>query len=268
MVNVWDITTALYTTPTQHNAHCTISGSSDATPSPLDEPCEFNSCPVGSPAYGSNASEPRFNYVNSYPVTSIKHEIDTLAAKFFNNSPPDLAVTGPNVGANAGLAVPISGTVGAATYAASTAGIPTIAFAGVSGTQTAWNTSSLPLYSQIYAALATNLTNHLLASGTPYLRQDIWLNVNFPRVTDDKCSSVEDFKFVLSRIHIARPLITVDDVEICGKKRLPSELEVLFLTPGCYASVSVGIASEKTNANSTMQGVVLEKLGGLLSCLP
>ena len=40
-------------------------GSSDATPTPLTDPCEFNSCPAGSPATGKNASMPRFNYVNS-----------------------------------------------------------------------------------------------------------------------------------------------------------------------------------------------------------
>lgn len=40
-------------------------GSSDATPTPLTQPCEFNSCPAGSPATGKNASMPRFNYVNS-----------------------------------------------------------------------------------------------------------------------------------------------------------------------------------------------------------
>ena len=37
----------------------------DAEPAELKEPCEYNSCPVGSPPYGSNASEPRWNYVNS-----------------------------------------------------------------------------------------------------------------------------------------------------------------------------------------------------------
>ena len=32
-------------------------GSSSATPTPLTEPCEFNSCPIGSPAEGFNASD-------------------------------------------------------------------------------------------------------------------------------------------------------------------------------------------------------------------
>jgi hypothetical protein len=37
-------------------------GSSDATPSTVGSSgCEFSSCPAGSPAYGNNASMPRFN---------------------------------------------------------------------------------------------------------------------------------------------------------------------------------------------------------------
>ena len=55
-------------------------------------------------------------YVNSYPVTAIRYGISTLAPKFFSGK-PDIAVTGPNVGSNLGLAVLVSGTVGAATEA-------------------------------------------------------------------------------------------------------------------------------------------------------
>ncbi|RAK96054.1 5'/3'-nucleotidase SurE [Aspergillus ibericus CBS 121593] len=239
-------------------------GSDDATPTNLTEACEFNSCPSGSPAYGYNASEPRWNYVNSYPVTSIKYGINTLSEKFFSGSPA-LAVTGPNVGANLGLSVFFSGTVGAATYAAKQ-GIPAIAFSGSTGSQTAWNVS-VPTYSTVYAELSTKLADALVASGTPYLPDDIWLNVNFGAVSDSSCTSADDFKFVLSRIFTAIPLISGDDVETCDNdKRLPTETKVVD-SDGCYASVSVGTASDKLDANSTIQGVVLEKLSGLLTCL-
>ena len=52
-------------------------GSLTATPTTLTEECEFNSCPSGSPAYGSNSSEPRFNYVNSC-VLKRTHYLDSL----------------------------------------------------------------------------------------------------------------------------------------------------------------------------------------------
>ncbi|OOQ84735.1 5'/3'-nucleotidase SurE family protein [Penicillium brasilianum] len=241
-------------------------GSSQATPTVLTEACEFNSCPSGSPAVGYNASEPRLNYVNSYPATSMKYGIDSIGPKFFDGA-PDLAVAGPNVGSNIGLEVLLSGTVGATTYAAYNAGIPAIAFSGSTGSQTAWNASATyPVYSQVYADLALNVTDTLIASGVPYLPNDIWLNVNFGAVSSS-CQTAEDFSFVLSRIHVAIPLITPDDVTTCGGSRLPSELAIA-LASGCYASISVGVASTKGDANATMQGVVLNKLSNILTCLP
>lgn len=171
------------------------------------------------------------------------------------------------MGSNIGLTVLISGTVGATTYAVHEAGIPGIAFSGATGSHTAWNASStLPHYSRVYADLAVNLTNSLVASGKPYLPDDIWLNVNLPAVSD-QCSTPDDVAFVLSRIHVAVPLLTPNDVNTCQSSRLPSEIAVA-LTSGCYASVSVGVASNKDDANATMQAVVLKKLGNLLTCLP
>jgi 5'-nucleotidase len=48
--------------------------------------------------------------------TDIKYGLQTLALRFFGGE-PDIAVTGPNVGSNLGVAVLVSGTVGAATEA-------------------------------------------------------------------------------------------------------------------------------------------------------
>ncbi|KAE8342725.1 hypothetical protein BDV24DRAFT_130267 [Aspergillus arachidicola] len=237
-------------------------GSSDADPTVLTEACEFDSCPEGSPAVGNNATQPRWNYVNSYPVTSIKYGIQNLSTTYFNGN-PDLAVTGPNVGANLGVANAISGTVGAACYAAHDAGIPAIAFSGSSGSATAWDDPT-PEYATIYAQLATKVVDQVVAAGTPYLPADVYLNVNFPKVDD--CASVDDYKFVLSRIYTAVPLISGDDVETCNNsKRLPTETTVT--DSGCYVSISVGNASNKRDANATVQGEVLNKLGDFLTCL-
>lgn len=230
----------------------------------MTEECEFDSCPVGSPAYGYNASEPRFNYVNSYPVTSIQYGIQNLSTEFFEGT-PDLAVTGPNVGSNLGLEVFFSGTVGAAVSAVES-GIPAIAFSGDTGEQTAWNVTPTPLYSRVYADVATNLTGYLVASGTPYLPDDIWLNVNFPAVSDDSCNSSDQFSFVLSRIFTAIPLISGEDVDTCGSTRLPTETDVVN-TDGCYVAISVG-STDKLDANATEQAVVLDKLSDILVCLP
>ncbi|KAG4424649.1 hypothetical protein IFR04_002182 [Cadophora malorum] len=238
-------------------------GSLDGEADEVEDGCEFDSCPPGSPAVGFNSSDPRLNYVNSFPVTSIAYGISTLSPKFFQGL-PEFAVTGPNVGSNLDVQVPFSGTVGAAVEAIKT-GIPAIAFSGRSGSQTAW-TAPTPGYSIVYAQLAANLTATILNSGKPYLPEGIWLNVNFPASSSTSCSSVSDFKFVLSRIFPAIPFFEPDDVETCGDDRLPLERKVVG-EDGCYVSISVG-DSNKLDADAAAQEVVLKKLGELLTCLP
>lgn len=157
----------------------------------------------------------------------------------------------------------ISGTAGAAVEAVKE-GIPAIAFSGSTGSQISY-TEPTPLYAQIYADLATNITMAVIDSGKPYLPDDVWLNVNFPPVDDDTCSKLSDFHFVLSRINIG--IFSPDDVETCGSTRLPTERSVI-LHSGCYVSISPGDASDKTTVDAERQAVVLDKLKGLLSCLP
>lgn len=73
------------------------SGSLDATPMIVLLGCEFDSCPPGSPAVGSNSSAPQFNYVNSFPVTSMMYGIQNVSQTLFGGA-PDLALAGFNVG--------------------------------------------------------------------------------------------------------------------------------------------------------------------------
>lgn len=148
-------------------------------------------------------------------------------------------------------------------------GIPGIAFSGATGSATAWNVDPVPDYVTIYAQLATKLTTTLLDSGAPYLPNNTWLNVNFPAAgSGTDCTSVDAFKFVLSRIY-TRTIISGDDVVTCDNGgRLPAESDVVGTKGGCYVAVSVGKADDKLDADAEQQGVVLRKLGGLLSCLP
>lgn len=167
---------------------------------------------------------------------------------------------------NLGAVVFVSGTVGATTTAVK-AGVPAIAFSGATGTATGFDVSPVPSYAQVYADLAANVTNTLLASGTPYLPPTVWLNVNFPASTSSSCSAPGDFKFVLSRI-FSRTIVSGDDVTTCGNGgKLPSETTVVG-TKGCYASVSVGSSNGYIDASEADQATVLTKLGSILSCLP
>ncbi|TQV90612.1 5'/3'-nucleotidase SurE [Cordyceps javanica] len=183
--------------------------------------------------------------------------IDTFGPQLWDGAAPELAVSGPNVGANLWLAVPFSGTVGAAAYAAHTARIPALAFSGADHGRLRWDTYPVPTVSEVYARLAANLTDAVVASGKPYLPDDVFLNVNFPDV-DDACPDAASFKWVLSRINPG--LFSPKDVEWCGDDRLPTEHHV-HDQRGCYISVSIGDAKDKTTVNDVAkQQIVLNKL--------
>ncbi|KAF9074622.1 sure-like protein [Rhodocollybia butyracea] len=242
-------------------------GSSTATPTVLNVTCEFDTCPIGAPPEGFNASDPRLNYVNSFPVNAVSYGIQTLAPKFFRRS-PDFVVSGPNVGDNLGTStVDESGTVGAA-CAASLLGVPSTAFSAsglshVSYTDLA-NNDTDTINAEVAAALTVEFVDALLAHGKPYLPHGISINVNYPTPSLTSCASPSDFSFILTRI---APNANVTDVETCGTDHLPGEVEVVA-TPGCFASVSVMNATTKADVDAATQAFVLRRLTGFLSCLP
>ncbi|KAF2130222.1 sure-like protein [Dothidotthia symphoricarpi CBS 119687] len=242
-------------------------GSKDETPTTVDsDGCEYQSCPGGSPPTGANSSDPRLNYVNSYPVTSMKTGIAVTAPKLWNGAAPELALTGPNIGGNVAIQVPFSGTVGAAVEAVKNFKIPAIAFSGQTGERTAWNQAT-PLSSQIYSDLALNISSTIINSGKPYLPDNTWLNVNFPAVSDTRCNNANQFKYILTRINTG--LVSERDADWCGSTRLPWETDVAIVRgSSCYVAISPGDANDKTTANAALQQQIIAKLRPILSCLP
>ncbi|KZS95177.1 sure-like protein [Sistotremastrum niveocremeum HHB9708] len=238
-------------------------GSKEATPTVLNITCEFDTCPIGSSPEGFSSSNVRLNYVNSFPVTTIKFGLQKLAPRFFGRK-PDIVVSGFNVGANLGPTTQISGTVGAATEAAKE-GVPAIAFSGTTGTQISFTaTTPSPNYPAVYAALSTTVTNALTRTAKPFLPPNVYLNVNFAAVTASNCTSPEDFKFVFTRIENATAQ-TPPDFRTCGSNRLPTETEVVR-SGGCFTSISVGSAFTKNDTNAVDQAFVHAKISHLLSC--
>lgn len=92
-------------------------GATSQKPTVLKTPCQFNTCPVGSPAEGSDPKDrvytfiippaifkltgshaARLNYVNGFGIDAVKYGIQTLAPKFFGGK-PDIVISGPNIGA-------------------------------------------------------------------------------------------------------------------------------------------------------------------------
>ncbi|KAI1782913.1 sure-like protein [Ganoderma leucocontextum] len=250
-------------------------GSSTATPQPLSQPCEFNTCPTGSPAEGFNASDTKLNYVNSFPVDAVRFGIQTLAPEFFGSA-PDFVVSGPNVGNNLGTVTQNSGTVGAACEAAKE-GIPSTAFSAATASQVSFTTlttspnSPSTLSALIYATLTTNFTHTLLApAARPILPSGITLNVNYGATTfsssgqpNGACASAGDFNWVFTRLLKSSGAV---DVETCGSTTLPDETTVV--DAGCFASVTVMNASTKADVGADVQAAVLDRLApsGLLTC--
>ncbi|CAK5277791.1 unnamed protein product [Mycena citricolor] len=159
-------------------------GSSTTTPTKLTQPCEFNTCPTGSPAEGFNATNSRLNWVNGFPVDSAKFGIQTLGPKFFGGAKPVFVVSGPNVGTRFwSLAqcecqsrIPSnhhSSTSGAATEAAKE-GIPAAAFSAATGDQISFTTLTTSPNSTdsraaiVYSQLTTKVLSPLFCGGSPH----------------------------------------------------------------------------------------------------
>ncbi|KAL2158103.1 hypothetical protein VTH06DRAFT_4671 [Thermothelomyces fergusii] len=212
------------------------SGSLDIDPSPRRNACQYDSCPAGSGPIGRNETSPQLNWVNSYPATSMR---------------------------NLYLVVHVSGTVGAAVHAAKNAKIPAIAFSGASVGALSWDRPE-EQRSRVYAELATALTNAVVAGGKPYLPEDVFLNLNFPKV-DGRCTDPSQFEWVLTRIN--EGILSAPDTEHCGSTRLPHESSVVG-AEGCYIAVSVGDANDKSTASAEKQAVVRDKLASLWTCFP
>ncbi|KAH6685832.1 5'/3'-nucleotidase sure family protein [Plectosphaerella plurivora] len=240
------------------------SSSSDEEPKPRTDACQYNSCPPNSGPLGVNATSPDLHWVNSFPVTAVRYGIDDFSKQSWPEG-PELAVSGPNVGTNVWVQVPFSGTVGVAAFAAKDRKIPAIAFSGASGGTLAWNTVPVPARSTVYAELATRLVNAVVAGGKPYLPEDVFLNVNFQSV-NDRCSKADDFTWILTRIN--PPIFSAPDAVSCGDNRLPREANVILRNDGCYATISVGDATDKTTATAEKQAPVFARLANFVSCLP
>ncbi|KAF9545029.1 survival protein sure-like phosphatase/nucleotidase [Agrocybe pediades] len=228
-------------------------GSSTATPNCLDFGLRvFNSCPVGSPAIGSNATDSRLNYANAFPVDAVRFGIQTLAPKFFGTK-PDFVISRSNIGNNLGSGITGSGTVGAASEPAKE-GIPSIAFSGASGSQVSYTTlsqttASSTLSANFYTSLIIKFVNVLLNNTGAILPTGISLNVNFASTLS--CTSASSYKFVLTRLTSSNG---ATDVTTCGTNHLPAESTVI--KTGCIATVSVFNATTKTDVGAATQQVV------------
>ncbi|KAM7183007.1 Survival protein SurE-like phosphatase/nucleotidase [Naviculisporaceae sp. PSN 640] len=221
------------------------------------------------------SEDPRLYWVNGYPVTSTRLGIDNFSAEVFGSDlKPELALTGINFGSNGDSTVSISGTVGAARYAANH-GIPAIGFSGSFGKHVGWNDPDLEgknaealSLAKTYAKLATSLVLQVIkAAGdnrSAYLPKGTLMNVNFPDTTPSKgCSEVAKFQWVLAYTKL-NDTTTAPEVRQGNCTNIPTEGQVLSKEnqERCLISVSLDNASDLGVASVKDYHTVLDSLKG------
>ncbi|KAF3922247.1 Exopolyphosphatase [Dactylellina cionopaga] len=167
--------------------------------SKLSRPGQWDTVSAGAPSFGSDPMDSHIWYYNGTPAAVTFFALDYLVKRqgIFNGSEPDLIVTGPNEGSNAGPFVfTLSGTVGAA-YAAVGRGIPSIAFSATDILNRKYtavnNTSTSRDPATIIGKLAAKVVNQLEEKGIGkngrLLPYGYGLNVNFPYITTSKSTA-------------------------------------------------------------------------------
>jgi len=141
----------------------------------LTTACLNGAAPVGAPGVGPIAGLEYSYYVEGTPVASLMYGLD-IAAQARWGGAPDLVISGPNEGQNAGMAVNFrSGTVANAQYALGR-GIPAIAVSADA------NTRNNPVLAEEVAAITVKLLSKLekRSHKRGLLPDGLGLNVNIP----------------------------------------------------------------------------------------
>ncbi|TCD69997.1 hypothetical protein EIP91_005247 [Steccherinum ochraceum] len=244
----------------------TTDGADSTTPVPLTIPCQFNTCPVGSPAIGSDPSNPRLVYVNAFAIDAARFGIQTLAPQFFGGAAPDIVFSGPNIE----LGLPNNFTIASNLQAAVEAvkeGVPGVSIFAFGNAEVSFTTLTTEpgAQSTIAALTHSDLTTLLGATmfnaGPPFLPPGVVLLVSYPRIPF--CPEVSQHQWIFSRLASTTP-----SVQTCGQANLPlvNDLVSEQLIGACLVTVTAMNATTLGDTDVATQTAVLNKLTGLLSC--
>lgn len=161
---------------------------------------QYDSVPKGAPSFGHDPDDDHIWYYSGSPSACTLFALDYVVPKRWNGTTPDLLVSGPNFGSNAGpYLYTLSGTIGAA-YNAIERSVPAIAFSADHSETRSYKdvvskTKSGALDPAIIIAqLCTNLVNQLAQYNNGYslLPEGYGISVNLPNITsleDQTCLS-------------------------------------------------------------------------------
>jgi len=141
---------------------------------PLTHDCDGGTVRAGAPGVGSDPEVPSIHYVDGTPVMALLYGLDVLVSSSWG-TPPDLVVSGPNVGQNTGITNPSSGTVNNAVIALQR-GVPAIAVSAD------YSTGDDPALGDEVAGVVLRLLRQLQSTQgvDGLLPEGVGLNVNLP----------------------------------------------------------------------------------------
>ena len=157
---------------------------------PLNAACRGGAAEVGAPGVGKMTGKENYWYVDGTPVMATAYGLDIVARQRWGMA-PDLVVSGPNEGQNAGPLVNMSGTVSNAQYAAAL-DLSAIAISADN------NMNDNPALQAEAAKLVVKLIDTLKAksTGSRLLPRGVALNVNYPKFIEGQSGGL---KWSLSR---------------------------------------------------------------------
>ena len=259
---------------------------------------QYDLVPKGAPSFGTDPSDSHIWYYNGTPAACTFFAFDYVVPRYWNGTEPDLFVSGPNFGSNAGpFLFTLSGTMGS-TYAAVGRGLPGIAFSAANDTQRSYKTvdrnqteDGYPAdIATINAELSVRLVDELAKSarpGQPLLPHGYGINVNYPDVSSDpgsRCvyppfyqarltggagtdkAAYNETSGLFSHSELVPPEGTGVNACINGDCSLPGETELLgsCATPVSIFTVDYDAPSRNTTTSVTraLEGLVKKFQGG------
>ncbi|KAF2109346.1 acid phosphatase precursor [Lophiotrema nucula] len=169
-------------------------GRSDfTTEANLTAPTQYGIIPAGAPSIGTDPNDSNIWYYNGTPAACTFVALDYVLPRYYPDWTPDLLVSGPNFGINAGPFVwTLSGTAGA-TYSAVERSVPAIAFSGSNPSIPYMNITNTSNPATWTAAISAKIVQQFVDAtpeGAAILPLGYGVNVNIPVLESDTMPDV------------------------------------------------------------------------------
>ena len=232
------------------------SGASAQVGTPLNSPISTSRSPGGripafSPGSGPTGIAADQYYVNSTPAAAAVFGV-LVPAQLKWGAPPDLVISGPNIGTNLGAVTPHSGTVGAVVTMLNR-GIPAIAVSGSTGD---------PVIASLLAEITLRVVASIYDNGKVKLPRGIGLNVNVPALDVRRAAASYPVAFTQvtgpsgdeTRVYTSGTTVTVSAIQ--GTYQAPREMSAVVLAQMQPLFNSVAAVADPEMVNLSVRGFV------------